>query len=154
MKQLPHGRDLRKGRVSLDSHAYMVTSVTYDRRPFFLDFDVGRILVSEIQRTDLLCHSDTLAFVVMPDHLHWLFTLNGDISLSALVGGIKRHSARQINDYLQSAGQPVWQRGFHDHTLRHEEDVQHVARYIIANPLRAGLVKRIGDYPLWDAVWL
>ncbi len=29
-----------------------------------------------------------------------------------------------------------------------------VARYIIANPLRAGLVGRVGDYPLWDAVWL
>jgi hypothetical protein len=29
-----------------------------------------------------------------------------------------------------------------------------MARYIIANPLRAGLVDRIGDYPLWDAMWL
>ena len=28
------------------------------------------------------------------------------------------------------------------------------ARYIVANPLRAGLVKQIGDYPLWDAIWL
>jgi hypothetical protein len=29
-----------------------------------------------------------------------------------------------------------------------------VARYIVANPLRAGLVEHLGDYPLWDAVWL
>ena len=29
-----------------------------------------------------------------------------------------------------------------------------VARYIVANPLRAGLVERVGDYPYWDAVWL
>jgi len=29
-----------------------------------------------------------------------------------------------------------------------------MARYIVANPLRAGLVERIGDYPLWDATWL
>jgi hypothetical protein len=28
------------------------------------------------------------------------------------------------------------------------------ARYIIGNPLRAGLVTRIGDYPLWDCVWV
>jgi len=32
--------------------------------------------------------------------------------------------------------------------------VQATARYIVANPLRAGLVERLGDYPLWDAVWL
>jgi len=29
-----------------------------------------------------------------------------------------------------------------------------IARYIVANPLRAGLVSRVGDYPLWDACWL
>jgi hypothetical protein len=29
-----------------------------------------------------------------------------------------------------------------------------MARYVVANPLRAGLVKRLGDYPLWDAIWL
>jgi putative transposase len=51
-------------------------------------------------------------------------------------------------------GYPVWQRGFHDHALRKEEDIVSVARYIVANPVRDGLVRRIGDYPHWDAVWL
>jgi REP element-mobilizing transposase RayT len=46
------------------------------------------------------------------------------------------------------------QRAFYDHALRQDEDVQGVARYIVANPLRAGLVENIGDYPLWDAIWL
>jgi len=48
----------------------------------------------------------------------------------------------------------VWQPGFHDHALRKEEDVRAVARYVVANPLRAGLVQRIGDYPHWNAIWL
>jgi hypothetical protein len=48
----------------------------------------------------------------------------------------------------------VWQKGFYDHALREGEALQNVARYIVANPLRAGLVAHIGDYPLWDAVWL
>jgi putative transposase len=38
--------------------------------------------------------------------------------------------------------------------LRDEDDVKDWARYIVANPVRAGLVKRVGDYPHWDAVWL
>ena len=42
----------------------------------------------------------------------------------------------------------------HDRALRRDEDLLAVARYIVANPLRAGLVRRVGDYPLWDAVWL
>ncbi len=76
----------------------------------------------------------------------------------AMAGGVrwavKCHSARKINDLIRSRGSPVWQQGFHDHALRREEDAVHVARYIVANPLRAGLVGRIGDYPLWDAAWL
>ncbi|MFP3408382.1 transposase, partial [Pseudomonas sp. SIMBA_065] len=48
----------------------------------------------------------------------------------------------------------IWQPGYQDHALRREERLVHVARYIVANPLRAGLVKSVRDYPHWDAVWL
>jgi len=51
-------------------------------------------------------------------------------------------------------GQPVWQRGFHDHAVRREEDLQALARYVVANPVRAGLVQRTGLYPHWDAIWV
>ena len=51
-------------------------------------------------------------------------------------------------------GQRIWQRGFHDHALRAEEDIIDAARYIVANPLRAGLCQKIGDYPYWNAQWL
>jgi hypothetical protein len=48
----------------------------------------------------------------------------------------------------------VWDRGFHDHALRRDEDMRNVARYIVANPLRAGLVGNVLDYPYWNCVWL
>jgi REP element-mobilizing transposase RayT len=48
----------------------------------------------------------------------------------------------------------IWQPGFHDHALRHDDDVAEIARYIVANPLRAGLVARLGDDSHWDAVWV
>ncbi len=41
-----------------------------------------------------------------------------------------------------------------DHALRKDEDLVHLARYVVANPVRAGLVERLGDYPLWDAQWV
>jgi hypothetical protein len=49
---------------------------------------------------------------------------------------------------------PVWQSGFHDRALRHDEDLLDAARYIVANPLRAGLVKSLRMYSHWDACWL
>ncbi|MFO1430843.1 MAG: transposase [Candidatus Competibacteraceae bacterium] len=95
---------------------------------------------------------DSLAWVIMPDHLHWLIQLR-NMPLQQLMQGVKSRSAIAINRRLGTDGQ-VWQKGYYDHALRKEEDIKALARYIVANPLRAGLVTKIGDYPLWDAVWL
>jgi hypothetical protein len=48
----------------------------------------------------------------------------------------------------------IWQRGFFDRAIRKDDDLLGIARYIVANPLRAGIVDSVGDYPLWDAMWL
>jgi putative transposase len=149
-----HGRDLRKGRVSIENNIYLVTIVTQGGRPLFNRLECGRVVVCSLQYAEKFGIASTLAYVVMPDHSHWLMSLENQSSLSNVVGRIKRNTSRQINRHLGYTGVGVWQRGFHEHALRGEEDVRDVARYIVANPLRAGLVKRVGDYPLWDAVWL
>jgi REP element-mobilizing transposase RayT len=95
----------------------------------------------------------SLAWVIMPDHVHWLFQLGDEMDLSAVIKRFKARSAHRVNDYLHRHG-TLWQMSFHDHAVRKDEDVQGIARYIVANPLRAGLVKNIGDYLLWDAIWL
>jgi len=100
--------------------------------------DVGRI--------------ESFAWVIMPDHLHWLVCLNRG-SLGALMRDVKSQSGRLIKQATAS-DQTVWQAAYHDHAIRHDEDLLQVARYVVANPLRAGLVARIADYPLWDAKWL
>ena len=89
----------------------------------------------------------------MPDHLHWLLEL-GTGDLSAAVGSFKANAAKTINRWRGTSGKPVWQHGYHDRALRRSDDIQAMARYVVSNPLRAGLVARIGDYPHWDAVWL
>ena len=146
MKQ-PHGSHLRKGRVSITGQVYSITTVTADRVRVFSNFYNARALVQVLKEQALLRRADTLAYVIMPDHLHWLVQLCEYQDISDVVGSMKSISARRI-------GRPIWQSGFHDHALRAEENVRHFARYIIANPLRAGLVSRVSDYPHWDAVWL
>lgn len=143
----PGQRALRRGRVSLPNQAYILTTVTAARRPLFADLYAGRCVVQEMRRLHEAGLVESLAFVVMPDHLHWLLTLHDGWSLSRVVQLLKGRSARRL-------GFPIWQRGYHDHAIREDGDLHAAARYIVANPLRAGLVDRVGDYPLWDAVWL
>jgi len=143
----PHGKNLRKGRVSLPNHAYLVTIVTAHRGPFFTSFTEARIAMQCFHDKNVARHAQTLAFVVMPDHVHWLLQLEGNGSLS---GAVRLYKSK----VSFSLRQRIWQRGFHDHALRDEDDVRDIARYIIANPLRAGLAKRVGEYSYWDAIWL
>jgi REP element-mobilizing transposase RayT len=88
----------------------------------------------------------------MPDHFHGLLR-TGKLELSTVMNSFKGVTARRLNLELGLSGH-FWQPGFHDRALRREENRKEVARYIVANPLRAGLVSSIGDYPHWDSNWL
>ncbi|MBO3275114.1 REP-associated tyrosine transposase [Pseudomonas schmalbachii] len=144
---------LRSGRFSEPNRAYLLTTVTYGRVPIFTDWCAARLLVAEMRQAHDQQLVTSLAWVIMPDHLHWLVQL-GSLPLPSLMQRIKSRSAIALRQAGVDHTEKVWQKGFHDHALRHDEDLQDVARYIVANPLRAGLVKRVGDYPLWDAAWL
>lgn len=87
----------------------------------------------------------------MPDHVHWLFQLLGRKSLAQVIKQFKAASSYSVNRYLKREG-ILWQKAYHDHALRDGEDIRGVARYIVDNPLRAGLVDTIGRYPHWDAI--
>lgn len=91
--------------------------------------------------------AQTLCFVVMPDHLHWMIQLGDLKNIGEAVQALKSLTSRRI-------GCPVFQKGYYDHAVRREEDIKALARYIVANPLRSGMVDNINDYPHWDAVWL
>ena len=138
--------------MSGPTNVYLVTAVTFDRRPYFGNLRHGRTLVNNIRAQDVAGRTDTIAYVVMPDHFHWLFTLVTDTSLAAIVKRVKGSSARNINALSGGAG-PVWQPSFHDHAVRREESLVAMAQYVVMNPVRAGLVQHSGDYSLWDCVW-
>ena len=149
----PSAIELRRGRVSEIGRIYLITAVTLDRVPLFEDLALARTTIAHLRHADAHGRSKTLAWVLMPDHLHWLVQL-ADGELSRLVAGFKAGSASSINRILQTPGQRRWQMGFHDHALRTEEDLAAIARYVIANPLRAGIVTSVRAYPHWDTVWL
>ncbi|WMR34910.1 REP-associated tyrosine transposase [Metapseudomonas otitidis] len=145
--------DLRISRISTSGRLYHVTTTTEGRRPLFEDLTCARLLVSEMRRLQEQHLLESLAWVVMPDHLHWLFRLHGPLPLSQVIKLLKGRSSKQVGEWLGTR-QTIWQRGFHDHALRREEELQKVARYIVANPLRAGLVRSVRLYSHWDAVWV
>jgi putative transposase len=147
-----HERSLRIGRYSQQGNVYLVTSVVKDRAPLFCDAQIGRVVVQEMRRLHDSGVVHSIAWVVMPDHLHWLFELKSG-SLPALMQALKGRTSFAVNK-AHGAKKMTWQKGYHDHGVRSDEDLVEMARYVINNPIRAGLVMRPGDYPLWDCEWM
>ncbi|MBP5944660.1 MULTISPECIES: REP-associated tyrosine transposase [Pseudomonas] len=152
MPDLPAAHRLRAGRYGEANRIYLLTTNTLNRAPVFKEFALGRLVVDQFRNAQNLGLANSLAWVVMPDHFHWLIELQQG-SLSELMQKTKSMSTKAVK---QRTGRNIslWQRGFHDRALRREEDLVKMARYVVANPLRAGLVEKLGDYPLWDAIWV
>jgi REP element-mobilizing transposase RayT len=130
----------------------LLTTVTNERKPLFSDIRHARLVIQQLRQLDVEQACRSLAWVLMPDHLHWLIEL-GEVTLTTLMRRLKSRTGIALRRAgVQHA--PVWQAGYQDRALRREEDVRIVARYIVANPLRAGLASSVRLYPHWDAVWL
>lgn len=148
----PHNKHLRYGRFSEVGRLYLLATTVAGRKPVFHDLYLARLVVAQLRLIQEEGLADSLAWVVMPDHVHWLIELRAR-DLATVMQRFKFRSGRAVNKAMGRQGR-LWQPGFYDRALRKDDDVQGAARYIVANPLRAGLVRRIGEYPHWDAVWL
>jgi putative transposase len=60
---------------------------------------------------------------------------------------MSRWKQRTRFQYNRATGAPLWQARFYDHVLRCDEDQITTTRYIVENPVRAGLIGRPGEYP-------
>ena len=90
--------------------------------------------------------------VVMPDHVHLIFTpLKDDegnvFGLAEIMSGIKGASAHTVNRTLNRRGH-VWQDESFDHVLRSDESTHSKVQYICENPVRKGLAATADEY-LW-----
>ena len=108
MGKLPHSRDLRLGRYSRAEQIYLLTLVSKDRLAAFGNFSEAHQVVRAMHDRSVASVAETLAFVVMPDHVHWLLRLLGTVSLGEAVRLFKAKVSLAL-------GHPVWQRGFRDH---------------------------------------
>ncbi|HEX6614403.1 MAG TPA: transposase [Rhodanobacteraceae bacterium] len=142
-------RALRKGRYSESGRIYLVTFVTHGRKRWFRNFDLACAVSRTFTPSADAEHAELLCWVLMPDHFHGLIQLHGTRTLSQCVHRLKSQSTRACG----GSGR-IWAGAYHDHAVRKEEDLRTLARYIVANPVRAGLVESALHYPFWNASWL
>jgi putative transposase len=145
MAGLPASHRLRIGRFSEPSRIYLITTNTHERIPIFCDFHLGRLVVWQFRLAQYQGLANSLAWVIMPDHFHWIIELKKG-SLADLLCQVKSKSTRTVNGASGRKGR-LWQESFHDRALRKEDDLVKMARYVVANPLRAGWCSELATTP-------
>jgi len=85
-------------------------------------------------------------FVVMPDHVHLLLTMDGDLSIEKAMQFIKGGFSYRIRKELGYSGE-VWQRGFSEVRVNDDRSFRKHREYIAQNPARVGLVESGEMYP-------
>jgi REP-associated tyrosine transposase len=143
---------LRSGRRTVIGQSYILTFVCHARHRCFDDPDTARIVTQRIAAMDAQGLLSSYAWVVMPEHVHWMFELL-DQSLGYIAQRFKSSTALRIRRECVYPG-PVWQDDYHDHAIRSDESLRRHAMYIVANPVRGALATSIGQYPLAWCRWL
>ncbi len=119
---------------------YIVTSITHERRRLFQVERNAELFIETLQHYRREGHYKLHAFVVMPDHVHFLVTVE-EATIEKVVGLIKGGFSHRLGSRL-----PVWQKGYMDRRCRDAEEFIVRKDYILQNPVRAGLVERREDY--------
>jgi putative transposase len=147
----PHANRLRGGRISEPWRTYFVTKCVDGRRPILGAPTAAEIIIDSLVHVRNEGQIKLLAFVVMPDHYHAIFTLLPGEDLSSIMRRIGSFTANQIRKAL-GLRQGIWQDdGFHDHACRDDQDVLGLVEYLHHNPVRKGLVSEAAEWPFSSA---
>jgi len=168
----------KQNRLSLNVYrepgTFFVTIATEGRRAWFREPAVVERCAGAIRAACDKEGFDLIAYCFMPDHVHVVVSTEQENDLVRLVHGFKQKTGWWFrNQYVAgglppeadppAAGKPsptgrstrpgLWQKSYYDHVLRRDEDLADVVRYVLENPIRAGLVESFDEYPYGWSVY-
>jgi len=124
---------------------YFVNFSTWQRRNLFVVEAYARLFLKTLYGYKRQGRFQLHAFVVMPEHVHLMFTPAIDITLERAMQFIKGGYSHTAGIELGSKAE-IWQRGFTDHRIRDAQDFENHRNYIHQNPVERRLVKRPSEY--------
>lgn len=129
----------------------LVTLATWGGVPVFHRHEAARAACRIVHDPSTWRPARCLAWVLMPTSWYGLIETHGE-PWPPRVRRLKRRLGVELRRRGREA--PVWQRQVRARPLAPGEDPRQAARFLVASPVRAGLVAHVGDYPYWHATWL
>ena len=146
-------------RANQAGGSYFFTVVSYRRQPIFCEPAFREALRVAVEQTRTRYPFEIDAWVLLPDHLHCLWTLPpDDADFATRWGQIKRQVSLRCgkqfrrDEWLTSSKRKhreatIWQRRYWEHQIRNERDLNQHIDYIHANPVKHGYASQVKDWP-------
>jgi putative transposase len=144
-------------RAVVPGATYLFTVNTHQRMKVLTNASFYSALKHALRRVNVEHPFTTDASVLLPDHLHCIWTLPpGDANYALRWNLIKRlvsQATRQLIEALMNRSRQqrrelgLWQRRFWEHQIRDEQDLIKHVEYIHWNPVKHGYVARVRDWP-------
>ena len=126
-------------------HRYFLTICTKGRRPTFCVPDIVEPARKRLFEEASNRGFSAYAYCFMPDHCHVLVIgVQEDAGFVQFVNVFKQTTSF---DFKRKCRGTLWQAGYFERVLRSDEASMSVARYILENPVRAGLTRTFQEYP-------
>ena len=135
-------------RYYIPNAIVFITCVARERIPYFHDESNVQLLLETMRRVQAIHPFRLLAYVILPDHFHWLMRVDSNCdTFSTVLHSVKRNytlnhkHTHQIRSTLN-----LWQDRFLDHVIRDEQDFKNHFDYIHWNPVKHGYVAHPEDW--------
>ncbi|WIG57124.1 MAG: transposase [Rhodanobacteraceae bacterium] len=144
-------------RATVAGGTYFFTLATYCRQPLLTLPEIVTATGHAIRSVRAEFPFELVAMVLLPDHLHAIWTLPpDDADYPRRWALIKRHIATEARRFVtvpltrsmaKRHETGVWQRRYWEHLIRDDVDLQRHVDYIHINPVKHGYVKHVVDWP-------
>ncbi|GIX48877.1 MAG: transposase [Candidatus Tectimicrobiota bacterium] len=139
-------------RGQMAGYAYHVINRGNARAPVFHKAHDYEAFVELLARAKARHPVRLFAFCLMPNHFHLLLEPASSTALSQFMQWLLTSHVRRYHHHYQSSGH-VWQGRFKSFPIQRDEHLLTVLRYIVQNPVRAGLVAQAGEWPWSSLRW-
>jgi putative transposase len=139
-------RNCSPGQIVSSSRTFFVTTKTIDGRKLLQSERNAGLMIDVLRSYAAEGKFRIHDFVVMPNHLHVLMTVGGDMSIERAMQLIKGRFSFRLKKEFGCLGE-VWQRGFSETRIEEARSFARHREYIAANPVREGLVRSAEEFP-------
>lgn len=139
----------RRDRYPDANGIFHISWCTERRIRYLKPFEAGRAVVRAMRASDAQALTDTLAYVVMADQVHWLFVLGDFTELSRPVRQAKRASEAAVRRAFPFTG-PLWQPAFAEVPLDDLDAAEALAQQLVMEPVRRRQSPVAAAWPHWD----